>query len=116
MIIYLVKLFVTAAIIVVVSEVAKKSSLLGGLVASLPLVSILAMVWLYADTKDAAKVAQLSTSIFWLVLPSLVLFLVLPWLLKGKLNFYLSLGLAMGCTAICYAITLFVLKQFGVKL
>src|SRR5690349_12496787 len=69
---YIIKLLISAAIIVAVSEVSKRSSLIGGLLASLPLTSFLAMLWLYKDTKDTAKVAALSMSIFWLVLPSLV--------------------------------------------
>lgn len=71
---YVVKVLITAALIVAVSEVSKRSTFLGGLLASLPLVSFLALLWLYLDTKDTAKVAALSTSIFWMVLPSLVFF------------------------------------------
>ena len=113
---YLIKVLVSAAVLVAVAEVGKRSSLLGGLLASLPLVSLLAMLWLYLDTKDTAKVANLSTGIFWLVLPSLVFFLALPPLLKMKLNFYLSFGLAIALMLVCYGAMLVALKKFGVNL
>ena len=76
------KFAISAALIVAISEISRRSSFLGGLFASLPMVSLLAMIWLYRDTRDTQKVAALSTSIFWLVLPSLALFLALPALLK----------------------------------
>lgn len=113
---YVLKVLLTATLVVAVSEVSKRSSLLGGLLASLPLVSFLAMIWLYLDTKDAGKVAALSTSIFWLVLPSLVFFLALPPLLKTKLNFYLCFGLATALMLVCYGAMLVVLKKTDVNL
>lgn len=113
---YLVKVAVTTILIVVISEVAKRSSLVGAILASVPLVSVLAMLWLYVDTKDVDKVSALSSSVFWLVLPSLVLFLVLPQMLKHGLNFYLSLGVSIIITVICYFVMVSVLSYFGVKL
>ncbi|HKS36440.1 MAG TPA: DUF3147 family protein [Verrucomicrobiae bacterium] len=99
---YLIKVVLTAGLIVAVSEISKRNTFFGGLLASLPLVSFLAMIWLYFDTRDAGKIAALSTSIFWLVLPSLVFFLALPPLLKLKLNFYLSFALATALMLVCY--------------
>jgi hypothetical protein len=113
---YLIKILLTTALVVAIAEVSRRSSLLGGLLASLPLVSFLALIWLYLDTKDAGKVAALSTSIFWLVLPSLVFFLVLPALLKLKLNFYLGFGLATALMLVCYGAMLVGLKKAGVNL
>jgi F0F1-type ATP synthase assembly protein I len=113
---YAIKVLISAVLIVAVTELAKRSTLLGGLLASLPLVSFLAMLWLYSDTKDAAKVAALSTSIFWLVLPSLVFFLALPALLKLQLNFHLGFGLATALMLVCYGAMLVVLKKAGVNL
>jgi hypothetical protein len=110
------KFAISAAIIVGVSEISKRSSFLGGLFASLPLVSLLAMIWLYRDTRDSGKVAALSTSIFWLVLPSLVLFLVLPVLLKRGVNFYPALGLAIAVMLVSYGLTIFLLSKMGIKL
>jgi hypothetical protein len=114
---YLIKVLLTSVLVVAVTEVSKRSSLIGGLLASLPLLSFLAMIWLYLDTKDATKVASLSTSIFWLVLPSLVFFLALPpLLLKTKLNFFLCFGLATALMLASYGAMLLVLKKAGVNL
>jgi hypothetical protein len=114
---YVIKILLTTALVVAISEVSKRSTLVGGLLASLPLVSFLALLWLYLDTQDVGKAAALSTSIFWLVLPSLAFFLVLPpLLLKLKLNFYLSFGLATALMLASYGAMLVVLKKAGVNL
>ena len=88
------KTLISAVIIVAISELARRSSFAGALLASLPLVSVLAMVWLYIDTRDSAQVAALSTGVFWLVLPSLGFFLCLPLLLKYGSGFWQALGLS----------------------
>ena len=111
-----VKTLITAVLVVLVSEVSKRSPLLAGLFASLPLVSVLAMIWLYIDTRDAARVASLASGIFWLVLPSLVLFIALPLLLKQGVNFYLSLGLSIVLTVACYWAMVAALRQAGIEL
>ena len=74
------------------------------------------MIWLYIDTKDVEKVSNLATSIFWLVIPSLSLFIVLPLLLKKALNFYLSMGIAISVTVICYYVMISVLSKLGLRL
>ena len=81
-----IKIMLTSVIVVMVSEIAKQSSFIGSILASVPLVSVLAMLWLYLDTKEVSKVIDLSKGIFWLVIPSLTLFLVLPILLKNGFN------------------------------
>jgi hypothetical protein len=116
MLYYAVKLILSAIIIVAVSELAKRQPAWGGLLASLPLVSLLAIVWLYLDTRDARQVSELSMSIFWLVLPSLAFFLALPLLLKQGAGFTLSLLLAAVVTMAAYALMLVGLKRFGVTL
>lgn len=113
---YIVKIAITTFSIVVISEVAKRSSLLGALLASIPLVSVLAMIWLYVDTKDAAKVSALATSIFWLVIPSLALFISLPLLTKAGVSFYLSLSISIGLTILCYWLMVTLLGYLGIKL
>lgn len=65
------KVLLTAVLVVAISEAAKRSTLLGGILASLPLTSLLAFIWVYGETGDTAKIANLSVSIFWYVLPSL---------------------------------------------
>jgi len=113
---YLIKIFITTSLIVVISEIAKRSSFVGALLASIPLISLLAMVWLYIDTKDVTKVGNLSVSIFWLVLPSLALFVALPILLKQGLNFYISIGISIMVTIGCYWLIITVLNYYGIKL
>ena len=113
---YIVKLLVSAAIIVVVSELSKRSSAIGALIASLPLTSIIAIAWLYAETHDAQKVIELSRGIFWLVLPSLALFIVLPILMRAGVGFAVSLGLSCIVTALCYKGMLVVLPRLGIQL
>jgi len=112
---YVIKILLTTALVVAISEASKRSSLVGGLLASLPVVSFIAMFWIHAESKDPSKVAALSVSIFWLVLPSLVFFLVLPAFLL-KLNFYLSFSLATALMLGCYGLMLIGLKRFGVNL
>ena len=113
---YLIKIVITTILIVVISEIAKRSTFIGAILASVPLVSVLAMIWLYIDTKDVTKISSLSTSVFWLVIPSLALFLALPLLLKQGLNFYLSISISIGLTVGCYWIMVSALNHFGVEL
>lgn len=108
------KIAITAVLVVAIAEVAKRSSLLGAVLASIPLTSVLAMIWLYADTGDAGKVADLAAGIFWLVLPSLVLFIALPLMLRAGWPFAPSLALACALTVGAYFLMLAVLKRFGV--
>lgn len=106
----------TAVLIVAISEIAKRSSFFGALLAALPLISLLAILWLYIDTKDVLKVSALTTSIFWLVLPSLALFITLPLLLKHGLNFYVSISISIGLTVGCYWLMVTLLNHYGVKI
>jgi len=113
---YLIKIAVTTGLIVAISEIAKRSTFSGALLASIPLISVLAMFWLYIDTKDITKVSALSTSVFWLVLPSLILFVTLPLLLKQGMHFYLSISISIGLTICSYWLMISVLNHYGVKL
>ena len=111
-----IKIFITAGLIVLISEAGKRFSLLASVLASLPLTSILAMVWLYRDTQDAQKVINLSKGIFWAVLPSLVFFLALPILLKVGIRFAFALPLACLIMFAAYTICGFILNHFGIKI
>lgn len=107
---YLLKLLLTTALVALVAELAKRESWWGAFFASIPLTSVLAMVWLYQETQDQQAVISLSQGIFWLVLPSLAFFLILPMCLKQGVGFYMSLGLALGGTALLYGATLMCLQ------
>jgi hypothetical protein len=108
---YAVKVLVSVIVIIAIAEISKRNSIAGAVLASLPLISILGMVWLYIDTGDALKVEMLARNIFWLVLPSLVLFICLPWMLKAGVNFWISLGVSMSATLLAYGLTLWLLQQ-----
>jgi len=112
---FITKAGLSALLIAAISELARRSSLLAALLASLPLISLLAMLWLYLETHDTQKVAALASNIFWLVLPSLVLFIALPLLLRKGINFYLALGFAIALTIACYFSLLRVLARFGIQ-
>jgi hypothetical protein len=112
---YIVKVLLTVLIVVAVTEIAKRSTLWGAVLASLPLTSVLALAWLYLDTTDTARVSELSYGIFWLVLPSLLLFLLLPALLRIGWGFWSSLATACAATVGAYFAMLWLLARLGVR-
>ncbi len=116
MIYYAIKITLSALLIVAISEIAKRSTGFAALLASLPLTSLLAFIWLHVEDTPSEKIAELSSQVFWLVLPSLVLFLLLPILLRQGLNFWLSLSLSAAATAGCYAAMLPLLRRMGVAI
>jgi len=103
----------SGAIIVVASEIAKKSSIFGALIVSLPIVSILSLFWLYNDTKDTTKVADFAEGILWLVLPALSLFIILPYLLRRDWGFEAAMTVGIIVTIIAYAIGVYVSIQYN---
>ena len=111
-----IKIITTALIIVGVSELAKRFTPLAAILASLPLTSILAMIWLYRDTKNIDKIADLSIGIFWAVLPSLLFFIILPLLLRSGIKFGWAMVISSIAMAICYAIYTILLSKFGIKI
>lgn len=113
---YLLKIVVTALVIVAVSELAKRSTALAALLAAIPLTSLLAFVWLRLEGAPSERIAALSGSIFWLVLPSLLLFLLFPLLLRQGVNFWGSLGLSLAATAAGYGLLLATLRRLGIGL
>ena len=113
---YAIKIVVTVVIVVAVSELGKRSSFWGALLASLPLTSLLAFVWLYLDTGNSQSVAALSQGIFWLVLASLPLFLILPALLRLGVAFWPSFAAACLLTTGVYLVLAWALTRFGIRL
>jgi hypothetical protein len=111
-----VKAAVSGVIVALVSEVARRYPGWGGLLASLPLTSLLAILWLWRDTGDVERVAGLSIGAFWFVLPSLPLFAVLPWLLRSGLGFWLALAVAVAGTLALYALMFWAAPRLGVKM
>jgi hypothetical protein len=100
----------------IVSEVSRRSPGIGGLIASLPLVSVLGIVWLWRDTGDMERIAAHAESTFWFVLPSLPMFLAFPAMLRAGVGFWPALVLACLLTMALYALTMWLLPKFGVVL
>ena len=98
------------------SELAKRYVPIAAILAALPLTSILAMIWLYRDTKDVQRIAGLSAGIFWAVLPSLLFFLLLPLLLKNGVGFPRALLVSCLVMLLAYTIYALILDRFGIKL
>ena len=111
-----VKALLSGVIIMAISEIAKRSPAFGAFIASLPLVSLLAIVWLWRDTGDMARIADHAEATFWYVLPSLPLFLALPYMFRHGMGFWPSLLGACLLTLLLYGLTVLVAARFGVKL
>jgi len=112
----IIKILISAILIALISEIAKRSTFLGAVLASIPLVSVMAMIWLYVDTNDSLQVVQLSKGIFWLVIPSLVLFITFPIFIRLQFSFYTALSAALFAMVVTYFITIAVLKKFNIDL
>jgi hypothetical protein len=113
---YVAKVALTALIVIAVSEVARRSTFWAAALASLPLTSLLAFVWIYVETGDTERVAAMAQGVLWLVLPSLVFFVVLPLLLRGGVSFWPSLVLSSVGTAAAYFVTVRALEGFGIRI
>ncbi len=112
---YVAKVAITVAVVVLASEIAKRGSFWAAVLVSLPITSLLAFVWVYLETGDTGRVAALSHGIFWMLLPSMVLFVLLPFLLRLDVGFWASLGLSCAATAAAYIALLRLLAAFGVE-
>lgn len=113
---YLLKVIISALIIVAITEIAKRSTGFAALVAALPLTSVLAFIWLHLESPPSLQIAELSIQVFWLVIPSLALFLILPLLLKQGIGFWASLAISASATVACYFVLLPILRKVGVNL
>ena len=112
----LLKALISGVVIAVASELARRSSLLGAILISLPLTSILAAIWLYRDTGSTSAVADLSSSILWVIVPSLVFFVALPVALRRGVGFAAAMVLACAATAVAYGIWVWVARRLGIRL
>lgn len=109
------KYLISAGIVVLISEVAKRSGKLGAFMAALPLITLLSMVWLHVEQAPETKIAEQAWYTFWYVLPTLPMFLAFPYLLP-KFGFWPSIGLCVALTLICFFVLSQLLSQFGVEL
>jgi hypothetical protein len=113
---YLLKVLISAVIIATVSEVSKRSLGVAALIASLPLISLLAFIWMKIEGVSESEIASLSIQIFWLVIPSLFLFVVLWAALRHGLGFWAALAMSSVSTIVLYFALLPLLRKFGVQL
>ena len=109
------KYLITAAVVVIVSEVAKRSDRAGALIASLPLVTLLALIWLQVEKQSTAKIANHAWYTFWYVVPTLPMFLAFPRLL-ARFGFWPALAISAVITVVCFALFALAVKPFGIKL
>jgi hypothetical protein len=112
----LIKAALSGGIVAAVSEIARRYPGWGGLLASLPLTSLLAMIWLYRDSGDHERVAELSIGTFWFFLPSVPLFVALPVLIRSGLPFWMSMTVVVAGTLALYAGWFWAAPRLGIKL
>ena len=111
-----IKAAISGVIVALVSEIARRYPGWGGLIASLPLTSLLAMIWLWRDTGDSLRIAELSSSTIWFIIPSLPLFVVLPILLRSGLAFWIALAIVVAGTLALYALMFWAGPRLGLKI
>lgn len=111
----IVKYLVTAGVVVLVSELAKRSDKLGGLVAALPLVTVLTLIWLYVEQQPVSKIANHAWYTFWYVIPTLPMFLAFPVLLP-RIGFWATLLACVVITMICFGVFAVAVRRFGIEL
>ncbi len=111
---FVIKILLTAVVVASVSDIGKRSSIMAALLASLPLTSLLAFIWLYLDKKENEPVAQLSMDIFWMVIPSLAFFPIFSYCLRQNWSFVISMLVSAGVTVGVYFLFFFLMKRFGV--
>jgi hypothetical protein len=109
------KYLLTAGMIVFISEVAKRSDRLGGFIGALPLMTLLTLIWLYIENQPEEKIANHAYYTFWYVIPTLPMFLLFPYLLP-RLGFWLTLGVSVVVTVVCFGLFALAMKNLGIEL
>jgi len=112
----LIKAAISGVLVALVSEVARRFPGIGGLIASLRLVSVLAMIWLWRDTHDPVRMAAHASATFWFVLPSLPMFLLIPELLRRGAGFWPSLVAGCALTIALYSLMVWLGPKLGLRL
>lgn len=111
----IVKYLLTAGAVVMISEIAKRSDKLGGLIAALPIITFLTMIWLYVENQSMDKIANHAWYTFWYVIPTLPMFLAFPFLLE-RIGFWTTIFTSILITLICFVLFSLIVKQFGIDL
>ena len=113
---FIVRALLSGIIVALIAFVGRKAPATGALIASLPLISILGMIWLWRDTGDSELLADHAEATFYFVIPSLPMFLLIPWMLRGGHGFGLSLGCGVILTVILYLVTAVLAARVGVRI
>ncbi len=116
MILLVIKATISGVLIAIISEVSKKSPGLGALIASIPLISIFAMVWMWLESKNVNKIADHAEATFWLVLPTLPMFLIIPFLLRANWNIWWVFIISIVVTIILYLVTIKVFSLVSIRI
>ena len=112
---FTIRAILSGIIIALIAVIGRKAPAVGALIASLPLISVLGMLWIYQETSDVQRIASHAEATFWLVLPSLPMFLLLPAMLRHGFGFYLALALNVALTALLYIGMVKIGGAFGMK-
>ena len=112
----IIKYLITAFLVVFISEISKQNDKLGALISSLPIVTILVIVWLYVENQGTEKISKHAFYTFWYVIPTLPMFLIIPFILSKGMNFWVALSISMICTIVCFIFIAILGKKFGVEL
>ena len=113
---FAIRAILSGIIIALIALVGKRAPAAGALIASLPLISILGMIWLWRDTADTKLLADHAEATFWFVLPSLPMFLLIPSLLRNGFGFWPALAAGVILTISLYLIKILIAARFGVRL
>jgi uncharacterized membrane protein (GlpM family) len=109
------KYAITAGMVVLISEIAKRNDKLGGLIAALPLVTLLTLIWLFVENQSSEKIANHAWYTFWYVVPTLPMFLIFPWLLK-RMGFWSTMGISVIVTLLSFFLFAKLVKSWGIEL
>jgi len=111
-----IKALISGIIVAAASEFARRSPGVGGLIVSLPLVSLLTFIWVWRDTGDSARIAELAQSAFWFFLPSMPMFLALPAMLRSGMSFWTAFAISVAGTAVLDLAMVWIAPRIGVRL
>lgn len=113
---FVVRAILSGLIVALIAMVARRNPAAGALIASLPIISLLSMIWLWRDTGDAARLADHAEATFYYVVPSLPMFLLIPWMLRHGSNFWIAIAAGCAVTILLYLVTIVIAARFGVRL
>jgi len=113
---FVIRAVLSGLIIALAALLARRSPAAGAMIAALPLLSVLAMIWLWRDTHDVERIAEQAEATFWYVLPSLPMFLLIPWMLRHGNPFWVAMGAGCFLTILLYLLTIVIAARFGVRL